>query len=294
MESAGRGFLIAMNPFVKTILAGLCCASLLPVCMAQPAHPINPYPAIGAIPVPPGFHRLPADKAPFTDWLRKVQLKKDKTVYLYNGSPKRNQNAQFAVLDISVGHQDLQQCADAVMRLRAEFLYAARRFFNIDFYTEQGVRLNFQEWANGERVRLNGSRLERYTLPGGDHYCDNRACFDDYLTTVFTYCGTRSLEKQLVSIPLGQLTPGDVFIKGGSPGHAMLVVDAAEDEHGHRIYLLAQSYMPAQDIHIVNDPTDPALSPWYRADPAGTVLETPEYTFTINQLRTWPSMYRPL
>ena len=61
--------------------------------------------------------------------------------------PKQDQDAQFAVLDVSVGHEDLQQCADAVMRLRAEFLYAAGNFEAIDFYTEQGIRLNFREWA---------------------------------------------------------------------------------------------------------------------------------------------------
>jgi hypothetical protein len=277
-----------MKPLILKILLGLCFVSLLPACRAQPAHSPNPYPTIGAIPLPPGYSRLEASPNAFAAWLRHIPLKKDRTVYLYNGSPKRNQDAQFAVLDVSVGHKDLQQCADAVMRLRAEFLYTARDFLNIDFYTEANVRLNFSEWANGERVRLNGSRLSSYTLPGGDHYCDTRACFDNYLTTVFTYCGTRSLEKQLASIPLNRLTPGDVFIKGGSPGHAMLIVDAAEDKQGHRIYLLAQSYMPAQDIHIVNNPMDRFLSPWYRANLTQSIVETPEYTFAINQLRTWP------
>ncbi len=85
-----------------------------------------------------------------------------------------------------------------------------------------------------------------------------------------------------------------MFIKGGSPGHAMLVVDAAEDAQGHRIFLLAQSYMPAQDIHLVKNPTDPALRPWYRADPTQTELETPELTFKINQLRTWPPQHGQL
>jgi hypothetical protein len=277
-----------MKPLNSNLVLGLYCVCLLPACMAQPAHSQNLYPAVGAIPLPPGYRRLPADKGTFTDWLRKVPLKKDRTVYLYNGTPKRNQDAQFAVLDVSVGQQDLQQCADAVMRLRAEFLYATRDFINIDYYTEAGVRLNFREWANGDRVRLIGSRLERYTLPGDDHYCDTRSCFDRYLSTVFTYCGTRSLEKQLVPMALDRLAPGDVFIRGGSPGHAMLVVDAAEDNRGNRIYLLAQSYMPAQDIHIVNNPTDRSLSPWYRADTAQPLVETPEYTFTIKQLRTWP------
>jgi len=54
-----------------------------------------------------------------------------------------------------------------------------------------------------------------------------------------------------IAAPYSTIEPGDVMIRAGSPGHAMLVVDVAEDERGRRIYLLAQSYMPAQDIHIV-------------------------------------------
>jgi hypothetical protein len=102
------------------------------------------------------------------------------------------------------------------------------------------------------------------------------------------YCSTRTLEKQLTPTTLGEMEAGDVFIKGGNPGHAMMVVDIACGAEGQEVFLLAQSYMPAQDIHIVNNPADPAISPWYRADKAKTLLETPEWTFTINQLRAWP------
>ena len=50
---------------------------------------------------------------------------------------------------------------------------------------------------------------------------------------------------------------GDVFIKGGFPGHAVVVLDMAEnDRTGQRVFLLAQSYMPAQDIHIMKNPTN--------------------------------------
>lgn len=35
---------------------------------------------------------------------------------LYNGSQKPNQSVHYAVFDIDVGKEDLQQCADAVMR----------------------------------------------------------------------------------------------------------------------------------------------------------------------------------
>jgi hypothetical protein len=289
-----------MNYLTITTLITLLCACHAPAQTPdQGTTPtqesnVNPYPSIGAIPVPAGYHRIAAEQHSFTAWLRTIGLKKDKTVYLFDGSPKRNQDAQFAVLDISVGHQDLQHCADAVMRLRAEYLYANHDFFGIDFYTEQGVRLNFVEWANGLRVRQRSSELERYTLAGDHHFCEDRACFDTYLNTVFTYCGTRTLERALTLIPLSNISPGDVLIHGGSPGHAMLVVDVAENAKGDRIFLLAQSYMPAQDIHIVKNPNDPNLTPWYPADPYQTEVATPEWTFKTNELRTWPPIHRQL
>ena len=234
---------------------------------------------VDAIPLPAGFHRVMSDAASFAAWLRKVPLKRDNTVYLYNGQRKANQDAQFAVLNISVGHEDLQQCADAVMRLRAEYLFSIHDFKAIDFYTEQGVRLNFAMWAAERKVVLVGN---------GDE-SRRRNCFDAYLRTVFTYCSTRTLHKQLLKArSFGLIQPGDVFIRAGSPGHAMLVIDVAEDNQGHRIYLLAQSYMPAQDIHIVKNPLDVAFSPWYRVDTTAVVVQTPEYDFTTNELRVWP------
>ncbi len=267
-----------MNPFIKMAL-------LAALCTRQQPGP-NPYPTIGAIPLPVGYTRLQAGPNTFAAWLRHIDLKKDRTVYMYNGAPKRNQQAQFAVLNVSVGHEDLQQCADAVMRLRAEFLYANNKFSSIIFYTDQGTRLGFQQFANGTRYRLSGRRL--VPVQAGQP-SSQRPAFDAYLITVFEYCGTHSLEKQLQTPkPITTVEPGDVLIKGGSPGHAMIIVDAAQDKQGHRIYLLAQSYMPAQDIHIVINPGDPGLSPWYSADQAQKLIETPEWTFTINQLRAWP------
>jgi hypothetical protein len=249
-----------MHNTIKIALVALCAIS---------RQPTNPYPTIADIPTPAGFHRIPAPPQDFTAYLRRLPLKKDRTVYLYNGRPKQDQDAQFAVLDVSVGEQDLQQCADAVMRLRAEYLYSQGKFAGIDFYTEQGVRLNFQQWTES-------------------HHSTGRATFDSYLVKVFTYCSTRTLQKALRLKPFGQLSAGDVFIHGGAPGHAMLVVDVAEDASGNRVYLLAQSYMPAQDIHIVKNPADPAGNPWYRVDPAQSLLKTPEWVFTTNELRSWP------
>jgi hypothetical protein len=222
----------------------------------------NSYPYIKNIPLPEGFERVAADKGSFAEWLRNLPLKKNKTVYLYNGNPKGNQSAQFAVIDISVGKKDLQQCADAVMRMRAEYLYAQQRFGEIAFQD------------NNKTVYRLGPLTDR------NH-------FDAYLENVFAHCGSASLEKQLT--PLAQLfslQPGDVLIKGGAPGHAMMVMDMARDKTGKTIYLLAQSYMPAQDVHVVLNPLGTKGSPWYTVQNESII--TPEWVFPKAHFKKWP------
>lgn len=215
---------------------------------------------VGAIQVPEGCTRLPFKKGSFGHWLRNVALKRDNQVFLYDGRLKPNQEAQYAVMDISVGNKDLQQCADAVMRLRAEYLFEQKLFSEIAFSDNLG---------------------KKYTWTGGD----NKTGFSKYLDRVFGMCGTASLEKQLHTATLQNIKPGDVLIKGGFPGHAMIVVDVAVNKKGERWFMLAQSYMPAQDIHVVKNP-DADNSPWYKADELQPVT-TPEWTFTPNQLRKW-------
>ncbi|MET0392715.1 MAG: DUF4846 domain-containing protein [Chitinophagaceae bacterium] len=217
---------------------------------------------IAAIPPPEGYERVAAAQGSFGECLRTIALKEDRHVYLYNGELKRNQSAQFAVLDIPVGKKDLQQCADAVMRLRAEYLFSRKK------YSEIAFRDNNNKW---------------YKWTGGD----NRAGFEKYLENVFGWCGTASLEKQLRAVTgLQQMQPGDVFIRGGFPGHAMIVVDMAMNKEGEKVFMLAQSYMPAQDIHVVNNDGDSRLSPWYQMQ-EGEEIDTPEWVFAPSQLRTW-------
>jgi hypothetical protein len=81
---------------------------------------------------------------------------------------------------------------------------------------------------------------------------------------------------------------GDVFIKGGFPGHAVIVVDmAANPTTGKKVFLLAQSYMPAQDVHILRNPANPKSNPWYELA-FGERLHTPEWTFTAKELKRFP------
>ena len=222
----------------------------------------NPYKQIQAIPLPAGFERLKADSGSFSAYLRNIALKEQTTVYLYNGQPKHNQTAQYALLNISVGNTDLQQCADAVMRLRSEYLYAQKQFDQIIF-------------------RDNGNTVYTFTAPY------NREHFDKYLNRVFSMCGSASLSKQLKPVNnFADIEPGNVLIRGGFPGHAVIVMDIAINNTGKKIYLLAQSYMPAQDIHVLKNPMNEYLSPWYEVH-NDLIIQTPEYTFRQNELMRW-------
>jgi hypothetical protein len=49
--------------------------------------------------------------------------------------------------------------------------------------------------------------------------------------------------------------------------------------------MLAQSYMPAQEIQILVNPNE-YNNPWYDLD-FGDYLYSSEYTFTKNQLKTF-------
>ncbi|RYZ20625.1 MAG: hypothetical protein EOO10_23045 [Chitinophagaceae bacterium] len=235
---------------------------------------------IGTIPLPPGFKRAEQSMDSFGSWLRQVYLKPDKTVYLYNGKKKANQSAQYAVLDVAVGDKDLQQCADAVMRLRAEYFYSKKAYSKIAFHSTSGTLLDFESWRNGYRFVLSGNKLvKRLTAaPASD-----RSSFEKYLETVFSWAGTLSLSKELKPQKLTDLQPGDVFIKGGSPGHAVIVMDVAINTAGKKMFLLAQSYMPAQDIQLLINPSSSAFSPWYPADFDGDLV-TPEWIFSKDQL----------
>ena len=63
----------------------------------------------------------------YSNWLLDLKFKKNKPVYLYDGKLKSNQDVQYGVLDIDIGKKDLIQCADAAIKLRADYLFEKNR-----------------------------------------------------------------------------------------------------------------------------------------------------------------------
>ena len=223
---------------------------------------------INDIPVPDGYERIESSDLSFGWYLQNLNLNTlDNTVYSYDGSVIMGEYGyQYAVIKMDIGKRDLQQCADAVMRLRAEYLYQQKRYTEIHFnFLSDGKARYYTNYSKGNR-----------TYPK----------FRKYMDYIFAYANTASLKKELkrVNNPT-DIQIGDVFIQTGQPfGHAVIVVDVAKEKQtGEKIFMVAQSFMPAQSIHIIKNGNSD-LNPWYSVD-FGKTLVFPSWTFYPSDLR---------
>ncbi|WP_104382531.1 DUF4846 domain-containing protein [Sphingobacterium sp. HMA12] len=220
------------------------------------------------ISLPKGFERLPYTAKDFGSFLENLPLHPlDHEVCYYNGKIKPRNNIYNGVIKLDIGKRDLHQCADAVMRLRADYLYQQKRYQDIKFnFLSDGKPRSYTNYAKGD-----------YSY----------AKYWKYMEYIFAYANTASLHDELPNVKTTKAVKiGDTFIQKGSPiGHAIIVVDLAKNKAGKTIVLLAQSYMPAQEIQLLNNWNDPQLSPWYDIDK--DVIKTPEWTFYAKNLKTW-------
>ena len=232
---------------------------------------------------PNGYQRENHSHNSFAYYLTHLKLKlHGSKVRYYNGNIKDDSGVYIAVVDMDIGNRDLQQCADAVMRLRGEYLYGTDQSDDIHFNFTNGFRVDYSKWKKGYRVAVNGNKTHWVKTASPSNSYTN---FRKYMNIIFAYAGSLSLSRELVSVPLEDMQIGDVFIHGGTPGHAAIVVDMAKDSNGNKIFLLAQSYMPAQETQILINPNNDKLSPWYSVKEIGNQLITPEYTFKRTELK---------
>ena len=232
--------------------------------------------------VPAGFIRLEAPAGTFGAYLQNFALKPDGSkVYLFNNTLKANQDVHAAILDIDRGDKDLQQCADAVMRLRAEYLYNSKKTDKIGFKNFAGTNMDWLRYTKGYRITQKG--YQKTAKPDS-----SKTAFRKYLDMVFSYANTYTLSNEMQSISLSRMQIGDVFIMGypNKFGHAVIVMDMAENpKTKEKVFLLAQSYMPAQDIHVLQNANDTKNPYWYSLQAIEETLHTPEWDFPANSLK---------
>jgi uncharacterized protein DUF4846 len=210
-----------------------------------------------AFPPPAGFARVGVAEGSFAAYLRRLPLRPPGTpVRSHRGDVIRaaDDPRVAAVVDLDVGARDLQQCADSIIRLHAEWLWASRRGDEIAYPLVSGGVAAWSRWARGERPRFDAH--DRPVWRPAARPDASRQAFRAYLDVVFAYASTRSLDDRARRPARSDVRPGDFFVLGGSPGHAVLILDIAVAGDGRRAALIGQGYMPAQDFHVVADGGD--------------------------------------
>lgn len=195
-----------------------------------------------AFPPPPGSARVAPGA--FGSWLQGLRLEDAAApVLTHDGRVVRHRGR---VVQLPLVEGDLQQCADAILRLRAEWL--RERGEPVSFFATSGDPIPWARFQAGERPHVEGRRL---AWTGGH----GPSSWDGYLRRVFEWAGTISLRAHETR-PVDEPRPGDILVEAGSPGHAVVLLDVATAEDGSTWVLVAESYMPAQDLHVELGPAE--------------------------------------
>ena len=227
--------------------------------------------------VPDGYKRVVYTENSFQNYIRNQKLKPfGSKIINYDGNPYFYQLGHIGVLDVNVPKNGLQQCADALIRLRSEYLWQANNKNKIGFEFTSGHYCSWSKYANGYRPKISGNKVSFHKTAKADH---SKANFYKYLNLIFTYSGTMSLNTELKEIETEkQLKIGDMLIVGGFPGHVIMIADIVENKDGQRLYLLIQGNTPAQSIHILKNLDDISISPWYKLK-INSEISVPGFTF---------------
>ena len=198
----------------------------------------------------------------------------------YRGNQIANQIKHNAIINYDVGTKDLQQCADALMRLRAEYLFQQDRYHEIGFHFVDGMLYTWDQYCNGLKVLPKGNDIKLIKSSPSPYTHES---LRKYLDVVYNYASTISLTKELKKT--NEFAAGTVVIYPGSPGHCFIIIDEALDENGEKIFKLAEGYTPAQSIYVLSNLVEPEINPWYHLQ-KGTIT-TSSCRFINYQLRSF-------
>ncbi|MBT8261744.1 MAG: DUF4846 domain-containing protein [Bacteroidia bacterium] len=227
--------------------------------------------------LPEGYTRKTYPEGSFQQYIQQYPLENyGAKIINYNGQEYGYQSGHVGIFSLPVPENGLQQCADALIRIRAEYLWDKVRKDEIGFNFTSGHYFSWKEYAEGYRPKINGNRVTYFKIATQDVSEDN---FYRYLNLIFMYSGTQSLFDELDPVEdISDVEVGDMLIYPGSPGHVIMVADVAIDEIGNKLFIFAQGNTPAQSVHILKNPNDKRISPWYDIE-MGQYLEIPTYFF---------------
>jgi len=226
---------------------------------------------------PEGFLRTTYAKNSFAEYLQDYPLEAfGSKVINYNGKEYGYQAGHIGVFKLTVPDNGLMQCADALMRLRAEYLWDTNQQEKIGFNFTSGDYCSWSKYAQGFRPIVNGNSVRFSKSAGQDYSKEN---FYNYLNLIYTYAGTQSMADELITVSEpSELEVGDMMVSPGFPGHIVIIADKATHTDGRILLIFAQGNTPAQSVHVLKNSNDNGLSPWHLV-PTGNKYLIPTYQF---------------
>ena len=225
--------------------------------------------------VPEGYARVDVKDKSFGQWLRGLPVLDRQQVFSYRGEAIRSAPA-IAVVPMSVGRGDIQQCADSILRLYSEYLWSKGLAEEWGIHFTSGDLSAWKAWKNGQRFRVEGRTVNRIQSGTKDGSYEQ---YQKWMHHAFIYAGTQSLHLDSEAVPLTEsIEPGDFFVSPGAPGHAVIVLDVAISEGRPPVALLGQGFMPAQEFHVLTDNGSHMLGHWFELPmDKGEFLSNPSY-----------------
>lgn len=257
-----RLFLLASSFIVTIFLLAGCDnvsprAKLLPVTrdttaavtypwLSQKPDPITQL--VNVITPKANYLRLTAMPGTFGEWVQHLPLKAgNPPVLTDDGIEAPNQFKHAAVVNIDAGKNNLQLSANAILRLRAEYLFSKDWLWQINFPTKSGTKVDFRSWVKEKKLSP-----------------DHKALIE-YLQELFPQTDATTLASMLKPVKdIRDMEPGDIMLKRDQPEFAVLVLDVVQDPATNaRYFLLGTSHYPAQDFYVIINPSTTPITPWY-------------------------------
>ena len=117
-----------------------------------------------------------------------------------------------------------------------------------------------------------------------EKYNSTKNNFNRYLNLVFAESHTQQFYFAFPVIERHKIQVGDFFVKKSIKGHAVMIVDLAQNAKGDLIALIGQGDTPACEFHLLNYKKN---NPWIPLDFSREDIPLP-----INKKMTWDGLRR--
>ncbi len=236
-------------------------------------------------PEPAGYRRVAVAAGSFAEYVRGRAVLSDTAVVRYfDGRQVQQGPGSPRVIDLPfLFRTDVEQCADMALRLVSEYFWETGKADSLSFRLQNGQQIEWREWRAGRRLRYD-AQSDRHVVSRGAAD-SSRAAFEGFLYYLFHWTGSVALKRDLRRVSASELQPGDLIVQNtsGAMGHVSVILDAAVNGEGERLYLIANGWTPAQSMFIRQPQAGEGVDGWFTL--AGYERHLQGYRFGPFELR---------